>query len=705
MKFKSLKAYNTYSFPSLDFRFNYRGTTLIIGRSEDENTANGSGKTTLIKVLYLGLWGKELYDATLDEVKSRNADNGWLIEIEFEDSGHTYKIVRYRDRKDKDPKSGVEFYSDGKLYPADSASEMQKGIEAKLKMSPKLFKSSVLTAQGEDKHFLTVSDTDKKEIFSELLDLTVYSAAFNVVKKEIDDLEDKINEIEGKIESASNRIKERSDEVANLMTEEDKFEDSKLTNITNFNNRKKNIEKEIAQLRLSNLESSSLLDKEKELNELLDKKNQEKDSIIKDLEGEEKQSDSYLELSNSLSKVKAEGEGIAQQKKNAESDLDKLNKRKQNPSELDKKVTDLKNDSAVVESLVPSLTSHQSEVEKLTKSARLVCGLFDTDTEAKIEELKTKITKLASDRDEKVKKFKEVQSRLNEAKVKVDEFKAKRTKFNFLDREIAVINNELNLVLSKKKKIGNIEPDIEAKNQLIADIELQIEAEGKKSNPFKALIDLANRKIEDLKQVLERDKKTISIHEDEMIYYNFWKAAFSPLGIRSFIFDEVIDLLNQKVQDNLNELFDGALSVVFESESKNNKGAVSNKISTKYYMRGKDTTFQLLSGGEKRRAILAVNLALTEIAESYSGTVMNIKFLDEPFEGIDSQGQIQCFKLFARLAQNKDGFFVISHDPSFQQLCPNVIYVLKKNEASRIVTREEFDPIGDLNNLSLMNDN
>lgn len=705
MKFKSLKAFNAYSFPVLDFKFSYRGTTLIIGRSEDENTANGSGKTTLIKVLYLGLWGKELYDATLDEVKYRNSTDGWLIEIEFEDRGHTYKIIRYRDKKDKDPKSGVEFYSDGKLYPADSQTEMQKGIEAKLGMTPKLFKSSVLTAQGEDKHFLTVSDTDKKEIFSELLDLTVYSAAFTLVKKEIDDLDGKVQDVEQKIENANNRIKERQDEIFNLKREEDRFADSKIMALRNLEGKKRNLEKEIEVLKLSNTESSSLIERENILSDTLATKKIEKAALAKDLDEESETVSANLDLSSALSKIKAEGEGIAQQKKFVEADLNKLIKRKENPSDLEKKVAELKNDANIVESILPQLAVRQIEVEKLTKSSFSVCSLFDTDTEEKIVELKTRIDQFSEIREEKIKQYKIVQGKINDLKFKIDDFKQKRVNFSNIDKEIAKINDELTSISIKKQKITNIEPEINGKTQMIIDLNSQIDNEQNKKNPFKDVIELSSKKIDDLSLLLSQHKKTIAIHEEEMIYYNFWKAAFSPLGIKSFIFDEVIDLLNQKVQDNLNELFDGALSVVFESESKNNKGLVSNKISTKYYMRGKETSLELLSGGEKRRAILAVNLALTEIAESYSGTVMNIKFLDEPFEGIDSQGQIQCFKLFARLAQNKDGFFVISHDPSFQQLCPNIIYVLKKDEASRIVSREEFDPIGDLNNLSVMNDN
>ena len=109
-------AENAYSFGKLNFEFNHKGTTLIIGRNEDQNTANGAGKSSILKILYLGLWGKELNAEPVDLVAYRGAAAGYLIDIEFEDKGHNFRIVRYRDRKDKDPKTGVDFYIDDELF-------------------------------------------------------------------------------------------------------------------------------------------------------------------------------------------------------------------------------------------------------------------------------------------------------------------------------------------------------------------------------------------------------------------------------------------------------------------------------------------------------------------------------------------------------------------------------------------------------------
>jgi DNA repair exonuclease SbcCD ATPase subunit len=500
MKFKTLKAYNLYSFPALDFKFNFRGTTLIIGRSDDENTANGSGKTSIIKILYLGLWGKELYDATLDSVKYRNATDGWLIEIEFEHRGHNYKIVRYRDRKHRDDKvqeskSGVEFYSDGQPYPGEGPSEIQKGIEATLGLSPKLFKSSVLTAQGEQKHFLTVSDTEKKEIFSELLDLTIYSSSFNFVKKEIDALEEKIKAVEQKIEDGNNRIKDKNEEIAKFQAEEDNFEDKKIISVNLLTAKKAKLNLEIDQLKQSNLESSALLEKEKELLQVLEDKVKAKLEFSAGLEEEEATAEVHLEYSGKLSSIRSEGESVSNQKKDAESELAKLIKRKANPSDLDRKVIDLKSSATVVESLLPGVSNYQSEISHLTSAAFSVCSLFDTDTEEKIEELNKKISKLNLDREQKLKSYSEVKEKVTKLKESLDKFKIQKDRISNLDKEINKLNQDLKIIAEKKKKIENIEPEVNAKLQLIEEANSQIEQEKLKNNPFKDILDVAKKRV------------------------------------------------------------------------------------------------------------------------------------------------------------------------------------------------------------------
>lgn len=260
-----------------------------------------------------------------------------------------------------------------------------------------------------------------------------------------------------------------------------------------------------------------------------------------------------------------------------------------------------------------------------------------------------------------------------------------------LEESIKNQREELKKQELKKIEINQAKKELDEKNIVIKNITENIEVLKGKQNPYSQMKKNIQVQLETFNERMEKHKTIVKDSQEEIKYLNFWKVGFAPVGIRSFITDDVIELLNRKTQENLNDLFDGAISVMFDPESKNNKGIVSNKISTVFIQNGKETSFFLLSGGEQQRAILATELALTEVAEARAGTKLNIRFLDEPFTGMDNNGQIKSLSLFARIAREKDGFFVISHDENFQHLCQKAMFVVKNKEISYIVDRNKFN--------------
>lgn len=685
MKFKKLKAKNVYSFKDLVFDFNHNGTTLILGKNLDQGTANGAGKSSILKTLYFALWGKELNGESVDLIKTRGEKDGFIVELEFEDRGHDYSIVRYRDRKDKELKTGVEFYIDGKPFNGETATDTQKIIERKLKISPRLFLSSILTAQNETKHFLTVNDTEKKELFSELLDLTAYSKAYDIVKEEISQKEKSFAELESKIDTILDKIKEKKQEIADFEKNEDTFEENRLIELKKLESdlivfEKKLISFSETKEKLESLESS--LEEKSKSAETLKKKLIENNSTLKD---ESAISDLLFEYRNEKQKYENQLERI----KNQKEDLDSIIKEIESSSS--EKEKESKEFVSVLDSIVRG--SNSDYVTSVLLRIREFFFLNLKEKADKINSNKEKILTL-------LEKEKEVFDLIKQKDISCEKLKAKLESFKKIKQEKSDIESELLAVSSEidtaVRSISLIKSSLLEKRVIedkISEITLKIKEVKEKDSPYRKLVSASKDRLESLNENLALSNKNKLKLEEESLYLSFWKSAFSPVGIRSFIFDEVLDLLNRKVQSNLNDLFEGALSVIFESESKNQKGSISNKINTKIYLSGKETTFGMLSGGEQQRAILAVNLALSEVAESYSGSVMNIKFLDEPFNGIDSSGQMQCFRLFARLAQSKEGLYVISHDESFQQLCPNSVYIIKKNGISAISDRDSFDNI------------
>jgi exonuclease SbcC len=259
------------------------------------------------------------------------------------------------------------------------------------------------------------------------------------------------------------------------------------------------------------------------------------------------------------------------------------------------------------------------------------------------------------------------------------------------------LSEKINNLKTQISNIQSTNQNIDLKNQILTNTEKSLNE--KKSllknykeykNPYISLENKCINEISELNTELVRLNTKLTDLNEEKLLLNFWKSGFSKTGIISFITEDVIKFLNSKIKEYLDFLSDGTLSLEFSPESKLQKGSISNKIETKMWINGEESLEALNSGGELQRFILAVDLALSDMVESRSPVNFNIKFLDEPFDGIDSSGQIKALMLFKKMADLRNGFFVISHDKDMQNFCDNAIYVIKKNDISKIVDKETY---------------
>ena len=162
------------------------------------------------------------------------------------------------------------------------------------------------------------------------------------------------------------------------------------------------------------------------------------------------------------------------------------------------------------------------------------------------------------------------------------------------------------------------------------------------------------------------------------------KEIFGPQGVRALILDRVIDRLNVLTNKYLERLFDSPLQVSFSVDEKETKKTFKQRIETVINVMGIDVNFHSLSGGERRRIIIAVDLALSDIVCQRANRTFNVLFLDEATEGMDSQGREKLFDLLSHLASEKS-IYVIDHANMYQSLFDRTINVEKINGESKII--------------------
>lgn len=804
-KFLKLYAENLYSFPilELDFEKYSKGTTIILGKNLDMDSSNGAGKSSILKILFFALWGKDVKGEAVDKIIRRNSTKGFLTRIIFSDGNHLYVITRYKNYKGEVLRSdgkqlkgtGIEFTIDGRVFEAEGdKNTVQNMIDSKLGMSSKVFLNSIYTEQKKKKNFLEVSDGEKKDILTEILDLSYYDVAHKLIKKDIEKKEMLISSLDNNIVNYQERVKDKEsvlsgiDEKINLF-EKDQDESikkiEKQMEILNEEIVKINIEIEKKNEKILSFDTerySSLLTRKKQLEIELNNESKiiqgkqkietSKIFLLKKKDENIKKIDEYKKRNENLYLKIVEIEDISMDDKFFDNELSLIKVEKIN---LEKKVSDLADKinlmnlkNSKIKELNDKLKKEEEELVKVKKESictechrtfkddevsflkntidlkenkiveynKIIKIINDEMSELPIakegfensksmlEKLKLKEISKTEERNKLILKLNDIKNKklqnkhieqsISENKLTIEKMEIenlhgeeelkqldlKLLKVNELENKLAKFkeeNNQNDIMLKEFDDLIGIKKDLEhlnslknIKTELLEKSEREYENVLKKENPFISLKNESLSLISDFTNKILDSKEKIKIEKDELKYLLFWERGFSKTGLRSFIIDDVINVLNIKMNDHLQILSEGVISVLMEPEKVDSSGVIGNKINTVAYLNGEETTLGLSSGGEEQRAILAADLALSDVAELRSGTRFNIKFLDEPFIYIDGAGQKKILALFNKLAKEREGFFIISHDVEMQSFCNNAIYVIKENDESRIVDRDTY---------------
>ncbi|MEM4379162.1 MAG: SMC family ATPase [Thermoplasmatales archaeon] len=121
----------------------------------------------------------------------------------------------------------------------------------------------------------------------------------------------------------------------------------------------------------------------------------------------------------------------------------------------------------------------------------------------------------------------------------------------------------------------------------------------------------------------------------------------------------IIDQINQSACEYLDKFFpDDGTQIILKNASITSKGDERAKISVEILHKGKTPKkINSLSGGEKSRACLAFQLAVSDLYKS------PILLIDEGFTGLDEGTKLECMEILKTVARNKL-VMVIEHNSS-----------------------------------------
>lgn len=322
--------------------------------------------------------------------------------------------------------------------------------------------------------------------------------------------------------------------------------------------------------------------------------------------------------------------------------------------ELTDKITDLKADLSSKQTLK---TTTKKEIEKRNNMPDIcpTCGQFIPKGTVDTTHLQMQLTVI----EEKIKSIKdEIHECTEEKNNIIDEFdKVYAQKQNDLDIIISDSRNKLNTNQSElnevNKKLQKYTTEL-AKVQMMKENELSIK---------QSIVDI-DEKLEKL--ATEKETLNNNINDSQLrlrIIQNL--ITLTKKEFRSVLLENVVLYLNKRVQQYSLQVFGNSLLSITANDN-----AIDIMFDGRYY--------ESLSGGEKQKIDIIIQLALKDLLSAHLGLRTNIIVLDEIFDNLDQAG---CQKILDVLSTITDieSIFIISHHTTELQLSYDTEIVVEKD--------------------------
>jgi len=781
MRIVSAKAENFLSYKEFDYNFEDKGLTLIEGKDLDLGVNTGAGKSAFLDVICYGLFGMTSKKLKSDEVINWNVKKNLMVTLAIEHQGNHYIIHRYRKHKDHDNDFYILRNDDQVPIRGKDSKETQKVLDGILGFNAEIFTKSVYFGQFDNvDKFLSATDIKKKELISEICDLSAYDEMLDLVKLDLKDQKEFLVALDSKIipiESKNNTLITKKDEMILsserwLVSNKEEADELKIKSesfkielqnkivkvkglIDNFNLDKSNELKAI-DVNINEFESDrqvkvkSIQDKiqkfkddnalkisrAKEQSEVYEKSrenivlglNNEKDTIslkineIKenisntlipksiDIDQEEQQLISKLDhfkvvdseikdlelkkalLVNDNNKLRAE---ITSEKEKANNNIGgdcPFCHQEMTSHSMEKHINNLissglsnKKDIEEIDSQINQKQMIYNQKDLVDKELEIVKQKRQEAIKAEFElkNLNSQLESLNNSLADKDKQITEHQGNLNPYLAQMESLSLEKHGFTGeIERIIYEVNPYLRHKEAKQAEENPYFKQLEELDNTNNPYPNMINTVEKKVNPFTDSIKSTEEEVNQLTLKLDELNKNRDLITSEIDKGIFWKDALG-VYIKSYLMDSFLSQLNEQANIYLETLFNGVLRVQIDSVTESKK-KTKEKISQKIYNGNVECSYESLSGGERCRICLAINLALSDITCKTLGDSFSILMLDEILTGLDSSGKAQTMRLLKELEAKFDTIFVIDHTEEFKSLFTNNITITKKGGFSNI---------------------
>lgn len=197
-------------------------------------------------------------------------------------------------------------------------------------------------------------------------------------------------------------------------------------------------------------------------------------------------------------------------------------------------------------------------------------------------------------------------------------------------------------------------------------------------NPYKVAAEQAEMAHESAAKELTLLQELVVTNERDLRMARAWVEVLSPKGVRAQLAEQAIYAIQDEANRWLKILSGGAMVLTLSPRTETRE-----HITSTIEVHGKVRPLISLSGGEKRRVNLAVDMGIASVFTNGGGLALSLLVLDEEvLSGLDSEGKHQVTKALhnAGIAD----IVVVDHDPALYGSLPRTVKVVKDSNGSRV---------------------
>ena len=231
---------------------------------------------------------------------------------------------------------------------------------------------------------------------------------------------------------------------------------------------------------------------------------------------------------------------------------------------------------------------------------------------------------------------------------------------NKLNSELDIINNKISDVEDMLKVIQDIKYSIKTLKGSYTSIErriIKLEDDKKRELNKEFIFDISSMKSEyneKMKELKSNKSELIDI-DINIERYDKIIVMLSDKGIKSYIFEQLIPVLNNNVNDYL-QLFELPIYIEFDNSMTDSIKMMSNF--------NENVTYYSFSEGEKKKIDMAILLSFIDVTKKIANWNCNLLVIDELLDSaIDDVGLEKLLQSLERMVVDSpdSGVYIISH--------------------------------------------